>query len=72
MSRTKPDYYSCDEGKDIIDMIGLMFGEEYMIGFCLGNVMKYIKRYKDKNGVEDLEKAQVYLDRVHTIEQDRE
>ena len=29
--------------------------------FCEGNVIKYVSRYKEKNGIEDLEKAKHYL-----------
>lgn len=29
--------------------------------YCKGNVLKYIWRWRDKNGIEDLEKAAVYL-----------
>ncbi|AQW82870.1 DUF3310 domain-containing protein [Campylobacter pinnipediorum] len=32
------------------------------IGFCEGNIIKYICRYKDKNGGEDLKKAKWYID----------
>lgn len=32
------------------------------LNFCEGNVVKYITRYKDKNGVEDLKKAKQYID----------
>lgn len=32
------------------------------LGFCEGNVVKYICRYKRKNGVEDLKKARHYID----------
>ena len=32
------------------------------LNFCEGNVVKYITRYKDKNGVEDLLKAKQYID----------
>lgn len=32
------------------------------IGFMEGNVIKYVSRWKDKNGVEDLKKARHYLD----------
>lgn len=35
--------------------------EEYR-GFLQGNVHKYMARYKDKNGLEDLKKAKVYLE----------
>ena len=31
------------------------------LGFCEGNAIKYICRYKDKGGVQDLEKAIHYL-----------
>ena len=33
-------------------------------GFLRGNVIKYVARYKDKNGVEDLKKAQHYLQKL--------
>lgn len=32
------------------------------LGFCEGNVVKYVTRYKAKGGVEDLKKARHYLD----------
>ena len=32
------------------------------LGFLEGNIIKYVCRYKQKNGVEDLLKAQHYLD----------
>ena len=30
--------------------------------YLQGNVIKYVTRYKDKNGVEDLQKAKHYID----------
>jgi len=33
-------------------------------GYCIGNVIKYVWRWKDKDGVESLKKARWYLDRV--------
>ena len=32
------------------------------LGFCEGNIIKYVSRYKDKNGIEDLKKAKHYLE----------
>jgi len=32
------------------------------LGYCQGNVIKYVCRYADKNGVEDLKKAKQYID----------
>ena len=32
--------------------------------FCIGNAIKYLWRWKHKNGLEDLRKAQWYISRV--------
>ncbi|ALV24956.1 putative protein (DUF3310 domain) [Campylobacter iguaniorum] len=32
------------------------------LDFCQGNIIKYVCRYKDKNGLEDLQKAKHYLE----------
>ena len=32
------------------------------LSFCQGNVIKYICRYKNKNGIQDLQKAKQYID----------
>lgn len=37
--------------------------EEQFKGFMLGNVIKYIARFQDKGGRNDLEKAKHYLDK---------
>jgi len=34
------------------------------LGFFEGNILKYITRWKHKNGIEDLLKAKQYLDRL--------
>jgi hypothetical protein len=34
---------------------------EQFEGYLLGNVIKYISRYRHKNGIEDLRKAKVYI-----------
>lgn len=36
--------------------------ERANLDFWEGNVIKYVMRYKDKNGLEDLLKARHYLD----------
>lgn len=33
-------------------------------GYCVGQVIKYIWRWKHKNGLQDLEKAKWYLERL--------
>lgn len=32
------------------------------IGFCEGNVIKYVSRWQSKGGLEDLRKARHYID----------
>jgi len=36
-------------------------------GFILGNIIKYISRYQEKGGKEDLQKASHYLDKLLEI-----
>lgn len=38
------------------------------LGFCVGNVIKYVCRYKAKNGKEDLLKARHYIDLLIELE----
>ena len=33
-------------------------------GYLTGNILKYMWRWKHKNGIEDLKKARWYLDRL--------
>ena len=40
------------------------------LGFFEGNIVKYLSRWRDKNGVEDLLKAQHYLDKLIEIAKD--
>ncbi|MDM8214766.1 DUF3310 domain-containing protein [Desulfovibrio piger] len=42
----------------------LEFISRNKLDFLRGNIIKYIMRYDAKNGVEDLKKARVYLDRL--------
>ena len=37
------------------------FIREYKLDYFEGNVVKYVTRWKRKNGIEDLKKAQWYL-----------
>ena len=39
------------------------------LGFCEGNVVKYVTRWRDKNGIADLEKAKHYLELLIELEQ---
>ena len=56
-NKTKPSYYGT--GFDVID-----FCQKNNLDFMQGNVIKYVTRYKEKNGKEDLLKAKEYIDRI--------
>lgn len=34
------------------------------LAYYMGNIIKYLYRYKDKDGAEDLQKAVVYLEKL--------
>lgn len=38
------------------------------LGYCEGNVVKYISRWRQKNGLVDLEKAKHYIDLLIELE----
>lgn len=38
-------------------------------GYLAGNIIKYVARYKQKNGLEDLHKARHYLDKLIEVEE---
>jgi len=38
------------------------------LSYLQGNVIKYVTRYKDKNGLQDLEKAKHYIDMLIELE----
>ena len=43
----------------------------YGIGFFEGNVIKYVTRWRDKAGVDDLKKARHYLDKLIELEENK-
>jgi hypothetical protein len=38
------------------------------LGYLEGNIVKYVSRWKDKGGLQDLEKARHYLDKLIEVE----
>lgn len=61
-----PNHYNSYTREVIDTMQGSMTPEEFK-GYLKGNVMKYINRYQFKNGVEDLKKAQWYLNKLTEV-----
>ena len=56
-----PSHYA-DKDIEVIDYIFDTLTPEEATGYCIGNVMKYVSRWRHKGGPEDLEKAQKYLE----------
>lgn len=46
------------------DYMESLFSDEAFCGFLEGNVIKYISRWRDKDGEKDLEKARTYLNKL--------
>lgn len=55
-----PKHYN-DCSIECIDIMVMMFGAEYVAMHCVITAYKYMHRYKSKNGLEDLKKAEWYL-----------
>lgn len=59
---TSPKHYTLDglniESKDVFKNL---LGKELYLGWLWGNALKYLFRWKKKNGLEDLKKCSVYL-----------
>ena len=57
-----PPHYN-KAGIETIDAIQAMTGDGFEF-YLQGNIMKYLWRYRYKNGVEDLKKAEWYLTKL--------
>ena len=60
-----PSHYQSETGLEVIDVIeSFTFDLKGIEATDTGNILKYICRWKNKNGLEDLEKAKWYLDHL--------
>lgn len=62
-----PSHYN-QGGKETIEILKDFLTENEFKGFLKGNVIKYMHRYNFKNGLEDLSKAQWYLNKLRETE----
>ena len=59
-----PSHYT-QGGIECIDCIkSATVGKAGIEAFCVGNAIKYLFRYEEKNGIEDVKKARWYIDRL--------
>ena len=59
----QPQHYASQSIECIVAMEAMLSTEEF-IGYLRGNIFKYQWRYKQKNGIEDLKKAQWYQNKL--------
>lgn len=57
-----PNHYKSQCSLECIDTMRVAFGDRQVFIFCCMNAYKYMWRYENKNGGEDLTKADWYLD----------
>ena len=60
-----PSHYQSETGLEVIDVIeAFTFDLKGIEATDTGNVLKYMCRWKSKNGLEDLKKARWYLNHL--------
>lgn len=57
-----PAHYKSESGLEVIDIIDDFVPDPG--SYYLGNIIKYVLRFQKKGGVEDLEKARWYLNKL--------
>jgi len=63
--KINPPYYR--KGIETTDYI-----VSHSMNYLEGNIIKYVTRYKDKGGIEDLKKAEWYLTRLIKVQESNE
>jgi len=63
-----PDHYT-NSSIETIDIIESVTAEGFQY-YLEGNILKYLTRYRHKNGIEDLKKAQWYLNKLIEVQYD--
>jgi hypothetical protein len=63
VNNSTPDYYK-GKSMQVFDLLDEFLTPEAVNGFYVGNVIKYVVRFRGKNGREDLLKASHYLNKL--------
>lgn len=56
---------------ECIEYIQDFLSHDEFVGYLRGNIAKYLHRWRYKNGLEDLHKAQWYLNRLVQVQEER-
>ena len=65
-----PQHYEGHTSLECFDTMIIAFGAQETYEWCLQTTYKYLWRYKFKNGMEDIKKAEWYLDKASQLEYD--
>ena len=63
----KPEHYTQGSVECIDAIESATIGLTGIVAVCVANIIKYVWRFGRKNGIEDLDKADYYLQRVRTL-----
>lgn len=66
IDKINPSYYN-DGNVSCIEAMESAFGADTVAAFCKCNAFKYLWRSNHKNGIEDLQKALWYLNKLLDI-----
>ena len=66
-----PSHYMMPGGGEVIDFIDAACGDGAEF-YYLGNILKYVCRYRDKGGAESLKKAKWYLEKLIALQETKE
>lgn len=62
-----PDHYKERTSIECIDAMIMTFGAKRTAEYCVQNAYKYVWRHKYKNRLEDLKKAEWYIDKFEEL-----
>jgi hypothetical protein len=62
-----PSHYKDSCSIECIESMIIAFGAEAVYDFCICNAYKYLWRHKNKNGMEDINKAIWYVNKAEWI-----
>ena len=67
---TNPKHYQGSNGLEVIEVHKNFLTKEELRGYYKGNILKYLLRERNKNGIEDLKKARKHLDWLIELEEE--
>ena len=71
MDKINPDYYK-NKSIETIEVIRNELTSDEFRGYLKGQIFKYLARHRLKNGIEDLKKAQWYMNYLVKFEEELE